>query len=76
MVDEGALPVWVLIMEAARRRHAPMAAQDVCTACAISVRVGGVGLSVLVGNRSGRLGGRLEPLCAVGEPAQQLLEPN
>ncbi|MFC6881588.1 MULTISPECIES: GAF and ANTAR domain-containing protein [Actinomadura] len=67
MVSDEQTAAWGLIAESARRRGGRMAAQDVCLACADSIAVTGVGLSLLAG-------GRLEPTHVVGELARRLLE--
>ncbi|MFC4912012.1 GAF and ANTAR domain-containing protein [Actinomadura gamaensis] len=66
-VGEGEARVWGLIAASARRRGAPISAQDGCDACARALSVDGVGMSLIAG-------GRLEPVCVTGDLSRDLLE--
>ncbi|GAA2157794.1 GAF and ANTAR domain-containing protein [Actinomadura napierensis] len=67
MLGKGERRVWELIAACARRRAAPLSAQDACEAAVAALTLGGVGVSLLNG-------GRLEPLYAAGELGRDLLE--
>ncbi|MFI0405621.1 GAF and ANTAR domain-containing protein [Actinomadura sp. 3N508] len=67
MVDGGEVDVWALIAACARRRAAPIATQDACTACLQALALSGVGVSLVTD-------GWLEPVHVAGELGRGLLE--